>query len=339
MRYQEFLTEAVQKDQVVAALKSAGFEDVRIKGNLIAVLVQIPAKQKKDAFRVALLQDIERAMQQAFPEDGAKIVQAQRLKSSIGGVVFADSPIGILVKDIGAQGDQSAGVANEIELASMIESVIQKYGTANVTFVDPRGKELTLENCSAVQVAGRDTKGRKKADVVLRSESGDLPISIKKLNADAWESADKLFGGKASVVLQNLQDQGVIELRQTKDDEGNIIYSLDKEIVVEPTEEESMQAIFGSDINPAGGVVIQTFAPEHFRQDGNNVFVQCYAIIREKADIPESHMMVWLIRNDRTRKNPLPGLRTLGVTLKRGIGARGDKDVILVDRSGNVIRK
>ena len=339
MRYQEFLTEAVQKDQVVAALKSAGFEDVRIKGNLIAVLVQIPAKQKKDAFRVALLQDIERAMQQAFPEDGAKIVQAQRLKSSIGGVVFDASPIGILVKDIGAQGDQSAGVANEIELASMIESVIQKYGNANVTFVDPRGKELTLQNCTEVQIAGRDTKGRKKADVVLRSDSGDLPISIKKLNADAWESADKLFGGKASAVLQNLQDQGVIKLKQSKDDEGNTIYSLDKEIVVEPTEEESMQAIFGSDINPAGGVVIQTFAPEHFRQDGNNVFVQCHAIIKEKADIPESHMMVWLIRNDRTRKNPLPGLRTLGVTLKRGIGAKGDKPVILVDRSGRVIRK
>ena len=49
--------------------------------------------------------------------------------------------------------------------------------------------------------------------------------------------------------------------------------------------------------------------------------------------------MVWLIRNDSTRNNPLPGLRTLGVTLSRGIGKKGNKDVVLVDVNGNVVTK
>jgi hypothetical protein len=49
--------------------------------------------------------------------------------------------------------------------------------------------------------------------------------------------------------------------------------------------------------------------------------------------------MVWLIRNNRARNNPLPGLRTLGVTLARGIGRTGNKDVILVDANGNVLSK
>ena len=49
--------------------------------------------------------------------------------------------------------------------------------------------------------------------------------------------------------------------------------------------------------------------------------------------------MVWLIRNDSTRSNPLPGLRTLGATLVRGIGRKGDKDVVLVDVNGNVVNK
>jgi hypothetical protein len=338
MRYQEFLTEAVQKNQVITALKNAGYEDIKVDGNVILALVQIPAKQKKDAFRAAILNDILNKMQSVFPESNPRHFQARKF-GSLGGIVFDDSAVGIAVKDLGQQGEKSAGIANEVELASLIKSVIEKYGSANVTFVDPRGNELTINDATQVDLVGRDVKGRKKSDVTLVSKTQRLPISIKKLNADAWESADSLFGPKAKEILLNLQDQGVIELKKFKDDSGRVFYQLSKEIVVEPTEEESMKAIFGSDINPEGGVVIQTFKPEHFRQDGNNVFVECHAIIREKADIPESHMMVWLIRNAKERNNPLPGLRTLGVTLKRGIGAKGDKPVILVDRSGRVIRK
>lgn len=339
MRYQEFIAEQVEKDQIVAALKSAGYEDVRIKGNTLFTLVQIPQKQKTSVFRTAVLKDILSKMQIAFPESNPRYFRDVKRFGSLGGIVFDDSALGIAVKDLGQQGDKSAGVANEIELASLIESVIEKYGSANVTFVDPRGKELTINNANKVIVVGRDTKDRKKSDVTLASDTQRLPISIKKLNAANWESADSLFGPKAKQILQDLQDQGVIKLKKFEEDNGRVYYQLTKEIVVEPSEEEAMAAIFGSDINPEGGIVIQTFKPEHFRQDGNNVFVQCHAIIREKEDIPESHMMVWLIRNAQERNNPIPGLRTSGVTLARGIGAKGDKPVILVDRSGNVIRK
>jgi hypothetical protein len=188
-----------------------------------------------------------------------------------------------------------------------------------------------------VHIAGRDTAERKKADVVLKSNKGSLPISIKKVDADMWESADSLFGSKAKEILQNLQDQGVVNLIKNTDDRGKIYYKLSKEIVVEPTEEEAMNAIFGSDLTPKGGVVIQTFKPEHYVQEENNITVDCHKVITNKEDIPESHLMVWLIRNDQSRNNPLPGLRTLGVTLTRGIGKKGTKDVILVDRNGNVV--
>ena len=99
-----------------------------------------------------------------------------------------------------------------------------------------------------------------------------------------------------------------------------------------------MNAIFGTDLNPNGGVVIQTFKEEHFVQEGNKVTIEAHAVIAKPEDIPESHMMVWLIRNDSTRANPLPGLRTLGATLTRGIGKKGTKDVILVDVNGNVVK-
>jgi hypothetical protein len=52
--------------------------------------------------------------------------------------------------------------------------------------------------------------------------------------------------------------------------------------------------------------------------------------------------MVWLLRNDSNRNSKalgLAGIRIMGVTLSRGIGKSGNKDVILVDQDGNVVER
>lgn len=334
----------VTKQQVEQVLRQAGYEDFKIAGNKINVLVQIPGGQKKAEFRNSILREILAKLQQSLPQGDAEY-SADPGISSIGGIVFTNSPVIVVVKDSGKQGDKSAGVANELELASLIQSVVQKYGSANVSFVDERGKRMTIKNCTNVDVAGRDTAGRKKADVVLTSEKGSLPISIKKMDADMWESADNLFGERARKILDKLIADGAVKLNKIGDRKmksGTVpVYELSKEIVMEPTEEEALQAIFGSDLNPKGGVVIQTFKPEHFKQVDNNITVEAHAVITNKAEIPESHLMVWLLRNDSTRNGGslgIAGIRPLGVTLTRGIGKSGKKDVILVDVNGNVVK-
>lgn len=329
--------EVLTKDTVAGELKKLGYENLKINGNIIHVLVQIPDGAKKNDYRIAVVKEILAKFSEVSPDHKPQYIQSKRL-GSIGGIIFQDSPAAIVVKDEGKQGEESAGVANEIELAGIIQSVVEKFGSANVTFKDPRGKKMTIKNATQVDVAGRETKGRKKADVVLVSGKGRLPISIKQLDADMWESADRLFGARAKEIIANLQKKKAINISKSFDDEGNAIYRLGKEIVVEPTEDEALNAIFGADLNPAGGVVIQTFKPEHFTQKDNNIEVECHAVIKNWEDIPESHLMVWLIRNDKTRSNPLPGLRTLGVTLTRGIGKKGNKDVILVDKDGNIVK-
>jgi hypothetical protein len=334
----------VTKGQVEQVLRKNGYEDLKPNGNKINVLVQIPAGQKKNEFRTAILNEILAILKQQIPEADPEY-SADPGISSLGGVVFSNSPVTVVVKDTGKQGDNSAGVANELEMASLLQSLIQKYGSANVTFVDPRGKKMTIRNCTNVEVAGRDTSDRKKADVVLTSGRGALPISIKKLDADMWESADNLFGERARAVLDKLIKNGVVELNQIgerKMKTGTVpVYALSKEIVMEPTESEALSAVFGNDLNPKGGVVVQTFKPEHFKQVDNNVTVECHAVITNAAEIPESHMMVWLLRNDSTRNGGslgIAGIRPLGVTLTRGIGKKGTKDVILVDQFGNVVK-
>lgn len=335
----------VTKQEVQQELKKAGYEDFKINGNKINVLVQIPAGRKKNEFRSAILDEILNVLQSSIPQYDPKYVNDPGL-SSLGGIVFDNSPVTVVVKDTGKQGEQSAGVANELELASIIESVVEAYGSANITFVDPRGKKMTIKNCNRVEVAGRDTADRKKADVVLASDKSSLPISIKKLDADMWESADNLFGERARKILDQLVDDGIVELkkigtRKLKTGPTDV-FELSKEIVMEPTEEEALNAIFGNDLNPEGGVVIQTFKPEHFKQDKNNVTVNAHAVITNAGEIPESHLMVWLLRNDSTRNGGslgIAGIRPLGVTLTRGIGKKGNKDVILVDQYGNVVKR
>jgi len=332
----------LNKAELHKTLKQAGYENLKDKGNTTVVLVQIPAGRKAAEFRTEMLNEILNILQKTYPQNNPQYVQDPSL-SSLGGIVFANNPLKIVVKDSGKQGEKSAGVANELEIASLIQSVIQKYGTADITFVDKDGHKLNIENATEVVTAGRDTGGRKKADVLIKSETSRLPVSIKKLNADMWESADSMIGQRAREVIDKLVSEGYVELKQIgKRSNGAPVYALSKEIVMEPTEQEALAAIFGSDINPEGGVVIQTFKPEHFKQEGNKVTIEAHAVITNKDEIPESHVLLWILRNDSTRNSKAigyAGIRPLGVTLQRGLGKKGTrKNIIFVDVDGNIIQ-
>lgn len=352
MRYNEFarvLAEAkapkvvdapeagpVTKAQVEQVLRANGYEDLKPNGNVIGVITQIPNGAKKNEFRSSLLQSVLQVLQKYLPDSGPEFSRAA--KSSLGGVVFSDgSPVQVIVKDAGVQGNKSAGVGNEAEIASYLASMVEKYGSINVTFQDPRGKKLTIKNVDQVYPTGSDVAERKKADIVLASSKSRVPVSIKELSAETWESADSLFGAKAREIIDKLVKEKVVKLIPQPDGKS---YFLSKEIVIEPTEEEAMNAIFGSDISPSGGIVIQDFEPKHYNQVDNNISIECHAVITNKADIPTSHMMVWLLRNNAGRLSKslgIRGIRPMASVLNRAIGKKGTRDVVLVDVNGNVV--
>ena len=330
------LSEAVNLT-IDQAVTTAGFQ-TKSSGNLLAALVQIPDGAKKNQFRTNILNDLLTQMEAEFAELKPFIGTGSKI-SSLGYIGFESDPTKIVVKDVGIQGDKSAGVANEAELAAMLQSMVEKYKTIDVTFKDPRGNTLKINNVTSVELTGKDVKDRKKADVILKSKTKSLPVSLKKLDAETWESADTMFGAKARKIIDKLVADGIVKLRKLPGDDG---FALSKEIVVEPTEEEAMDAVFGGDINPAGGIVIQTFKPEHFVQEENKITVEAHAVIKTKKDIPESHLMVWLIRNNAGRLSKalgIRGLRPIASVLTRAIGRRGNKDVVLVDKNGNVVER
>ena len=346
MRFREFnhqlneadpVTGTVDKARIQQELAKLGYPDLAIVGNKIRVLVQLPTTTTQSAFRKQTLNKILTHLGTAIPEAQPAYSPNPKL-SSLGGIVFVNSPITIAVKDANVQGDKSAGVANEAELAALIQDVISKHGSADVTFVDDRNKTMSIPAVTQVIGAGKDVKDRKKADLVLISAKRRLPVSIKKVSADTWESADSAFGAKAREIIDQLVKDKIVSLEKLPSG----AYKLSKEIVVEPTDEEAMNAVFGSDINPEGGIVIQSFSPEHFKQEGNRIQIECHAVIQNKEDIPTSHLMVWLLRNEAGRSSKLlgiPGIRILASVLTRAIGTRGTKDVILVDKNGNVINR
>jgi len=336
----------IDRDTIEGLLKQAGFNgpDALLwkSKNELQVLIEIPEGEKTIETRIDTLNTILQVLKKGAPKSKPSIVG---IPGKVGEIHFGDgAPIKVLVKDAKGKGGGSGGKKNEENLRSMLQILIMEYGKINVTFADPTGKKISIKNCTDVKDASMTVADRQKADLVLSSSKGSLPISLKQINADTWESGDSLFGPRAGVIIKNLVKQGVVDLVPigTKKN-GSTIFKLSKEVVVEPSEEDAMNAIFGSDLLSKGGVAIQTFKDEHFTTNGNNVTIQCDYVITKKEDIPPSHLMVWLIRNDSKRGSEdsgvgIPGVRVLGAVLSRGIGALGNKDVVLVDQNGKVLK-
>jgi len=346
MRSFEFinLVENPEIESIQSHLTKMGFSDFKRKGNTIYGIVEIPPRQKNKEFRVQKMKEISVKLSEILGKE-VKYNPTQTSHSTIGYVEIEKSPIQIVVKDAKKQGDTRAGVANEHQLVVLMQKQIQEYGSVNVTFKDDSGRTLSIKNATTVSGTGTDTKGGKKADVTIGTDSGGkLPVSIKQINAEVWESADSLFGKRARIIVDKLKSEGAVELQEIgqRSVRGKQIpvYRLNKEIVVEPTPEDAMKAIFGSDLNPEGGIVIQDFQEHHFVQKDNNIIIDCYAVIKNKEDIPESHMMYFLIKNFPGRASlGYSGIGTQAVTMTRAFGKNLVKNPIFVDQDGAPISK
>jgi len=289
-------------------LISLGYDNIKkISSNKIAILT--------DENRVKVLENIQKKIR------GSRYDTRPSSDSSIGRVVIGS--ISILAKPASKQGKASAGVDNEVMIVDMINKYALKTGI-DVIF-RASNKSFTIINCIKAEQVGGDTSGRKKADIRLIDHKGKIyPISIKKDDAETWESADSYFSEEAKLII----DEAIKNKKTQLFNQGSY-YTIEPNIAVKATTKEKQDVVFGSDLSPNGCVVTKTFNTNSFKLKDDKLIIQCSNIITKMQDVKGDKDVYFLIRNDKTRKSikEYPGIRILAAYEKRI-----NKNVVLVNR-------
>ena len=290
-------------------VNSAGYKEIKqISGKKIAVLTS--------GNRVDVLKDINKKIK------GSIFDKTPSSESSVGKVVV--DGYSILAKPAGKQGGASPGVENETFVVDSITKLLKKAVSMNVVFTDGSNK-YKIPNCIKVTSVGKDTSGRKKADIVLvNKQNRQFPISIKKDDAETWESADSYFGKEAEDIINK-----AVKAKKTKIVSQGSYYTIEPNIAVEATRQEKINVVFGSDLGQNGAVVTKTFSKDDFSIQGENIIITCSNIITDLSDVKGDKDVFFLIRNDKTRKSvpKYPGIRVLASYKKRI-----NKNVVIVKR-------
>ena len=314
MRFNEIVTELYEfifetpADDIIPDMQALGLDDYR-KDSGQKVSVYVPRNERKKTIQTLL---------QRLPD---ATYDPNAPGSSLGLIAYKGGKIQI--RPAGGAGTQSAGLANEQQLVDAINRFVGEVGPLDITFIGDNGKSITAKGVTKADSAGTDTAGRKKSDVNLIAQNKVVPISLKKGNAEYWESADTLWGHKADQVIDKLVAAEKITLSKIgkiRKTDGAEFVKLSPEVAVQASPEESISVVFGSDILGQGGVVKQTFDDEHYKLEGNQLTVTADMVITSPNDIPEANRVYWLIRNDSSRTRPkhkYPGLRVLASYKKR----------------------
>ena len=238
--------------------------------------------------------------------------------SSIGGVRYKGARF--LIKPEGLQGRNAPGLDNEDVLVSNIRKYLDE-GAENVIFKG-ENKDYVCKDVIAVRDVGLDVVGGKKADIIIDGRNEDYPISVKKLNAGFWESADRRYKPVLMNLLDKINDGEVppLGLRPYLDVQGNekkgifVMYdtNTDKKIsgviVTDLPDKEENSIIFGSD---NAVVIYGTYTDKSFELRGKDLIIKVGKILTDMGDVEEYNLEPVLnIRYDSTRQGQR-GLRSI----------------------------
>lgn len=308
MRATEFLTEA-PADEIATDLRKIGHNDQR-RDSSKTISIYVPPAE-----RLNVMQQLEDNLPDA-------VWDKQYSSSSIGAIRYKDGTIRVRPK--GKAGINSAGLGNEQAFMIEITNAIGIAGEPiDIDFIGTNGVTWSLKGARSIRGVGADTIGRKKADVVIATDNGAKGISIKKGNAEYWESADTYFGHESDSIIDRLIKKGDIELIPLgkQNSAGKEFVKLSREIALKATREETIDIIFGSDLQGQNGAVLtQTFSANDFQLNGNQLTVNCKNVIIDLPDVPDNMEVYFLIRNDSSRGRPkykYPGIRSTAIYKKR----------------------
>jgi hypothetical protein len=251
---------------------------------------------------------------------GGKFVRKTNLSSN-GHIEI--SGISVVARPFAKQGIKSAGLQNEKLFGKSLNVLIRDVGGCCDILLKSKKSEFLIKDAKGTRLVGKQTTGRKKADILIRTKTKQIPISIKKDTAEIWESADKYYGRKAKKNIKELIDSGEIEIKEHERKKG--VFSIEPKVAFQASYKEKKDVMFGSDILTGNGCIIQkSFTEKDFNYDGetHTIIVTVSDIIEKPSDAVNTNADPhFLIRNDSTRKSEdigIPGIRVLAI-YKKGI--------------------
>lgn len=281
-------------ESVIKILSENSYQDIKkYSGRRIAVLT--------DLNRLDVIADIERLIPDA-KYDSSPIPQ-----SSLGRIVCGKNTV--LVKPKSKQGDQSAGIGNELLFIDIVKQMIRDNGgQIDITF-KAANRTFDCEGVYDVIECGRDVMNNKKADVILRG-SRDYPISIKMDNASFWESADKRLGKRAMEGVRIALERGDTSL----EDCGGY-YRMINNVAIELTQREKIESAFGTDLLNNGAIIKRTFSMSDFSIENGRLIVCSSHIVSDPSHLDGANDVWIVVRNDKTRRSKIVtnGLRVCAV--------------------------
>lgn len=264
--------------------------------------------------------------------------------SSLGAFYYKKATL--LIKPIERQGRKSAGVENEDNFENFINEHASKERPIEVKFVFNKGLEI-VKNVIAAEGVGTRTSTYKKTDIILKTKSGrDYNISIKKTNAEIWESADTRFKhlvrefmtrvekgkypeiyfgeyvNKAGRLKPNIF---VMKSNKTNETVSGVVLKIEDK-------EEAKNVIFAGD--EVDVVVVATFREEDisFDEEKRELEVKVKELYSDMNDVKSENAWPWLkIRHDSTRKS-FKGLRPV-IYKESAIFKKNSEDL-----KGNVLK-
>lgn len=295
-----------QITNIETKLRSMGYTQLRRESaKTVSILT--------DDNRVAVLEKVAATLGGSYdPDKGSSSVGATTVQGFT-----------IKARPASKQGKASAGLDNEEAMINNINTFVAG-GPLKICITDGIRKYVYDDVISCKGVGG-DTANRKKADVLLCLKGGgEIPISIKKDNAEMWESADSYWAAQAKDIVDRLEKAGKISLQQS-----GSIWKIAPNVGVTATQAEKRAVVFGEDILRKGFVVIRTFRGDDFKlsADGTQLDIKVTTLIDSESQLTGDKDIYFLIRNDSSRKGSKirPGLRVLAVS-----STRINKNVLII---------
>ena len=301
----QFMSEAQGPDSIdvlQAACVELGYKEFKkLSGKRFAILT--------DENRVELLEKLT----QHLAQFGA-VYDTDFGSSSVGGIRVG--PFGIFAAPKSKQGKASAGIKNEYTLIKMVNDALAD-GPLNLVF-NAGSKKFTVPNAVRAEAVGGDTTDRKKSDVNIFDNEGNVyPLSLKKDKAEMWESADSYYGDKMKKIVERELKKGTIKVEPHPSVRS--VFTITPNLAVKASSQETNNVVFGNDILPNGCVLEKTFSGKYKIDSATeSVIIDVTKIITSPRELKGDYEVFFLIRNDSSRKgSKIPGLRVLAVKKTR----------------------